>query len=134
MEQKTIEKFRIIGASTKIQSITLADELKLLDGILYNFNFSLDYSNLLLNDQPLNETSIHDIVEYITNPEEPETLLSFPSSAESYRQHQEVIEAIQNYEKEARKQKRKWKHRKNKPKNIEDAVKNFNKVRKELMK
>lgn len=105
-----------------------------MDGTLYNFNFSLDYSNLLLKGKPLCETSIYAIVEHVMNPGEPETVLSFPSSAESYRQHQEVIETIQNYEKEERKQKRKWKHRKNKPKNIKDAEKNFDKIRKALMK
>lgn len=43
MDQREIERFRVIGACTKMQTTSWEDEMKLMDGIPYMIDFFQDF-------------------------------------------------------------------------------------------
>ncbi len=126
MEEKTISKFQVIGRCTKMQTVSLEEEIKLMDGILYDINFCQDILNVCVNRRSIEEAPASEIIGAI--------LKSFTdvSTADddiiptnSYQQSQEFWRAIDKQIRKEQKMERKWKKRKGHPKSAREAEENF---------
>ncbi len=109
-----------------MQTVSLEEEIKLMDGILYDINFCQDILNVCVNRRSIEEAPASEIIGAI--------LKSFTdvSTADddiiptnSYQQSQEFWRAIDKQIRKEQKMERKWKKRKGHPKSAREAEENF---------
>lgn len=65
MDRRKMEKFRVVGANVKSQTISLEEEMVLFDGIPYMIEPSRDFTNVYLGRCPIKDIPINDIMKYI---------------------------------------------------------------------
>ena len=103
-----------------MQSISLDEEIELIEGIPYDIDFYQDFSAVCLNGQPISDMTVASIIEFLDNPKSAVQKFHDNScvgySAEEYRQNQEFCEWFAEYEKDKEKEKAKWKKDKKKRK------------------
>jgi hypothetical protein len=112
-----------------MQTISLEEELKLIDGIPYNINFEQDFSKVCLDGYPITDIPVTSIIESIgkskaeteaeirTEPWTCNVNKPIVYSAEDYRRNQEFRELIDKHSKEEeRKREKKWKKERKKDK------------------
>lgn len=95
-----------------MQTNSLEDEIKLMDGILYHIDFYQDFSDICIDEQPIENISVSDIIESILNPEtEIKTCVVCDEtpSWESYQRKQKIWEAVDKFAKKERDREKKWK-------------------------
>lgn len=130
-----------------MQTLTLDEENELMEGVIYDPDFFQDYSNMRLDDLLFEEVNLPN--------REPEAIPASCSDAERSRNHELLIESMDeetNRNRKAQKKKRKkdkelkkeWKRKKKKHPNskhyktfktykIHKANKNFNRIIKDLI-
>lgn len=121
MEQKENKKYQIIGACVSMQKISLEEEFKLIDGILYDIDFTQDFSEIYWNGNLLSDISIPDIIDTVVHPKE--TLCYDSYIGEDRRNIQEFWAYIDKVRKMERRKEEKWK--KKRAKNQKEALRNF---------
>lgn len=112
MEQTMKEKFRVIGACVKMQTASLEEAIKLIDGVPYNIDFFQNFSTVCIDGRPIENIPVGEIIESILNSEsETITYAAYDNtpSWESYQREQDFWEAVDKFEKKERKRDRKWK-------------------------
>lgn len=95
-----------------MQTISLEDEIKLTDGILYHIDFYQDFSVICMNGRPIENISVSDIIESILNHETEIITCAVcdeTPSWESYQSKQKIWEAVDKFSKEERDREKKWK-------------------------
>ena len=126
----------MIGRSSKMQTVSLDQEIKLWDGIPYDINFFQDFSALSLEGVQLSSISVSAIIEAI--PLLSDEVLEYPVTAypsgERHRTSTELWESVEKYEKDERKREKKWEKQHPRPKNIKEAERNFDCVVDKLMR
>lgn len=103
MEQREVERFRVIGACTKMQTISLEDEWKLMDGIPYQINFFQDFSGMFDKEPAL-------IVE-VQIEIEPRAKTNERYVYPKEQRTQEIFKHADKYVKKERKREEKWKEK-----------------------
>ena len=63
MDQRAIEKFRVIGACVRLQTITWDDEMKLMDGVPYDIDFKRDLTDVTCDGIPIQSIPIGQLME-----------------------------------------------------------------------
>lgn len=95
-----------------MQTISLEDEIKLIDGVAYDINFFQNFSARRIDGCPIEDIPVIDIIESILNPKT-ETVICAAydntPSWESYQRSQRLWEAVDKHNKEERKREKKWK-------------------------
>lgn len=118
-----------------MQTVSLEEEIELMDGIPYGINFWDDFSDYYVHDCPIEEVPIPEIIEAIlkeSRDASPTNNDIFPTS--SYQQSQEFWNQMEKQSQKERKKEKKWKKRKGHPKSVKEAQKNFDRIVDELMK
>ena len=133
MDQKGIGKFQVIGACVKMQTISLEDEIKLIDGIPYDIDFFQNFSNVYQTGHPIEDIPVEEIIDTLINSPNNEADAYIPT-AEDYRKSEMLWEEFDEYCEKERREIRKWEKRKGKPKSIKEAEKNFNDIVDGLLK
>ena len=118
----------MIGSCVKMQTTTWDEEIKLLDGVLYEINFEQDFSSICLGGQPITEMPVGSIIEAIEvlnryeSERKTDNVGTRISTAEEYQNSKRFWEWFDEYEKEERKREEKWKEEKP---NRERRIKRF---------
>ena len=95
----------MIGACTKMQTITLEEEIELMDGVPYYFDFYQDFSHLILNGTQIQDISTLNLFELIYEEEGANISIkadNYNSQALDYRRSKEIWKAAEKYVKEER--------------------------------
>lgn len=94
----------MIGACTKMQTITLEEEIKLMDGVPYYFDFYQDFSCIALNGEPIQDVSTLNLVELISEPkrENTSTVVDYCPHEVDYQLREQLWKAQKKYVKEER--------------------------------
>lgn len=102
-----------------MQTTSLEEAIKLIDGVPYNIDFFQNFSTVRIDGRPIENVPVDEIIESILNPES-ETIAyaayDNTPSWESYQRDQEFWEAVDKFEKKERKREKKWKKGKKKRK------------------
>lgn len=123
MEPWEIEKFRIIGAYTVMQKISLEEEFRLIDGIAYDIDIYQDFSTTFWEGKLLNDLPVADIMNAILQSEE--TYSHGNYSREDWQKSQKIWDLIDESIKKEQRAQKKWEKRDRKPQNQKEAVENF---------
>ena len=123
----------MIGACVKMQTISLEDEIKLIDGIPYDIDFFQDFSNMYQTGRSIEDIPVEEIIDTLINFQN-DAVVTYIPTAEDYRKSEMFWEDFDEYCEIERKEMRKWKKRKGKPKDIKEAEKNFNDIVDRLLK
>ena len=95
----------MIGACTKMQTITLEEEIKLMDGVPYYFDFYQDFSCIALNGEQIQDVSRLKLFELINETERENTVTvvdDYCSHEVDYRRREQLWKAAEKYVKEER--------------------------------
>ena len=135
MEQRKIEKFQVIGACVKMQTVSLEEEIELMDGIPYGINFCDDFSEYYVYERPIEEVPIPEIIEAILK----ESRDASPTdndifTTSNYQQSQKFWNQMEKQSQKDYKKEKKRKKRKGHPRSVKEAQKNFDRIVDELMK
>lgn len=109
--------------------------IELTDGAAFDIDFFQDFSNLSWQGCPVKKIPIQALIIAIIKLEKEKT--TYPvekhiSSAEERERSQEFWTEIDEYQRKERKLEKKYNKSRDKPKNIKEAVRNFNTIVKEL--
>lgn len=121
----------MIGRCCGMQTISLEEELKLIAGVPYDIDFLQDFSTIYLNNFPITDISVTDIIEFVG--EFQDGFNSYVPTAKDYPCDQRFWEKADKYMRKERKREEKWKARK-KPKSIEEAEANLDRIVDEILK
>jgi hypothetical protein len=94
-----------------MQTISLGEEIELIDGIPYDIDFYQDFSDICLNRQQITDMPVAAIIEFLNNNGVKTFDCNVPMGymGEEYESSRVFWEALDKYEKEERKRKKKWK-------------------------
>lgn len=126
----------MIGAYSKMQRVSLDQEVELWSGIPYNINFYQDFSTQYLDGWRIVETPVSEIIQAIViSPDEiPEhSDVGYPSRGD-YLKSQELWDYLEKQEKKNRKREKKYRKKHPKPKNIREAEQNFEHIVDDIMR
>lgn len=123
----------MIGACVKTQTISLEDEIRMIDGIPYDIDFFQDFSNVYQTGRSIEDIPVEEIIGTLINFQNNAAVTYIPT-AEEYRKSEIFWENFDHYCEKERREIRKWKKRKGKPKSIKEAEKNFNDIVDGLLK
>ena len=123
-----MKKFQVIGLCAKMQSLSLDDELRLLDGVPYDIDFSRGASIEIPAGATLRDVPVSSIVAAIFSPPERPSL---PASTQPAWDFDEVDRQVKKEEKKKKMRARKWreKHPKRSP---DEAYKDLCKLLKKM--
>ena len=122
----------MIGSCKKMQTLSLEDEFRRMDGVVYNIDFYQDFTTVTLGDFD-NGMCISEIVEEIMNPrvidirQEDNTLY-----LKNRQQSEDFWSLVDKKEKKEAKREKKWKKH-HKKVSVKQARKNFNRIYKEMI-
>lgn len=105
MDQRDIERFRVIGACTKMQTTSWEDEMKLMDGIPYMIDFFQDFSYLLTDGEPALICDAHVIIQ-----SEGEKADTYPA-LEEWQRTMELFKQADKIVKQEQKREERWKRK-----------------------
>ena len=113
-------KFPVIGQCAKTQTLSSEDELRLLDGVPYDIDFSREYSPEISYGVTPRDVPVADIIRAILSPPK------VPALPASTAQNRSVIDwdAIDKEMKKERKREKKWK-KNHKKISLQEALKNL---------
>lgn len=95
-----------------MQTIFLEEEMRLIDGIAYEIDFSKDYSTICLDGTPVGKIPIPSLIESIVNFKDEDIDLTLSADlAENRWESQKFWKDVDKYEEKERKREEKWKHR-----------------------
>ena len=126
------KKFQVIGSCRRMQTLSLEDEFRRMEGISYDIDFYQDFSTVTLENID-NRMCISEIVEEIMNPkvidvrQESDTLCLI-----TRQQNEDFWSLVDKEEKKEAKREKRWKKH-HKKISTKQAEKNFMRVYKELM-
>lgn len=123
----------MIGACVKMQTISLEDEIKLIDGIPYDIDFFQDFSNVYQTGRSIEDIPVEEIIDTLINFQN-DAVVTYIPTAEDYRKSEMFWEDFEEYCEKERRDIKKWKKRKGKPKSIKEAEKIFNDIVEGLLK
>ena len=139
MTKEAIAKFQVIGALVKMQTISLDEEIELLEGIPYDIDFDQDFSAIYLGDQPILDMPVAYVIEFLDK-----GIQIFDDSApmlptgEEYRRRREFWKVIdKNVKKDIKrreKREKKWERGKEERKEYMNRITKWEKDLEELMK
>lgn len=127
------EKFQVIGSCRKMQTLSLEDEFRRIDGVPYVIDFYQDFSKAAWGNSE-NKICIPEIIEEIMNPKAIDVQQkSDGPSLEERQQSENFWHLVDKEQKMDIKAKKKWEkhHRKVSDK---QAIKNFKRVYREVVK
>ncbi len=134
MEQKEIANFQVIGRCSKMQTLSLGQEINLMDGIPYNIDFFQDFSKPRLDGWRITTIPAPTLIEAIDIPISKAAILpagNIPQETDessSYNRRQMFWDEIEEHEKEDRRRAKKWRKKHPKPKNQKEADEKFLRV------
>lgn len=99
-----------------MQTISWEDEIKLMDGVVYDIDFFQDFSSVWIHEHPIKDFSVSDLIKLIDNHKNLFTTEHYTPTAEDYRRSQELWEQFDEYEQETKRREAKWKKGKKKRK------------------
>ena len=96
-----------------MQTISLDEEIELIEGIPYDIDFDQDFSAICLNGQPITDMPVASIIGFLNNPKSGVQILdgSIPihCTGEEYRCRQDFWEHFAKWEKKEKRREEKWK-------------------------
>lgn len=120
----------MIGACTKMQTITLEEEIKLMDGVPYYFDFYQDFSCITLNGKQAQDVFPLNLLELI-NETERENTVTVVNNDCSYEMDYQTREQLWKAAEEYVEEERAWKKH-NKKIGAKKAYKNLKRALKDL--
>ena len=120
----------MIGACTRMQTITLEEEIKLMDGVPYYFDFYQDFSCITLNGKQAQDVLALNLLELINETERENTVTVVDNDCSyevDYQLREQLLKAAENQIKEERA----WKEH-NKKIGAKKAYKNWKRAVKDL--
>jgi anti-sigma28 factor (negative regulator of flagellin synthesis) len=95
-----------------MQATSWDEEIKLIDGALYEIDFDQNFSSICLIGHPITDMSVGSIIEVLNSYEserKTDNVGTKISAAEEFQNSQRFQEQFAEYEKEERKQEKEWK-------------------------
>lgn len=105
MSQNLMKKFQVIGQCAKMQTLSLEDELRLLDGVPYDINFSQEASIEISAGATLRDVPVSSIVAAIFSPPEVPAL---PAAAPPDWNWEKIDKQIKKEERKKRRHAERW--------------------------
>jgi len=105
----------VIGSRVTTQTISWDEEIKLIDGILFDIDFDQDFSAVYLNSQPITDIPATSIIEFLSNPKSGSQKFDGNTPIRyAVKEDEDFWKMVDKYEKKEKKLEKKWK--KDKPK------------------
>lgn len=123
-----MKKHQVIGACVKTQTISWEDEMKLIEGAVYDINFGDAYVDGL----PITELPVSALIDAIDIL--PDTCVDVATSNSSYEYNPNFWAEIDAQVKKERKKEEKWKRKHKKYKSQKKACKKLDRIVYEIMR